>query len=271
MAGRKVILHYHLFKNAGTSVDHILKENFGELRWRNQEFDFPGYHRTSAILSGQSTAPLVRKWLREHPEALVLSSHSAIMPIPELPGTTIFPIVFVRHPLIRLNSSYVFQRSQFQEWIDNVTTRLAQERNFAGYLEGLLDLKKQSLARNFNAVRLAAAVPGTPEQLKQRALRALEALPFVGVVERFSQSLLVLQHWLEPHFPGFQAPPAWLNASPSSAVSPKERLADIEEQLGASLYGRVTEANQMDIEVHRAALRKIEARYAALGPAHLSN
>ncbi|MDE0273925.1 MAG: sulfotransferase family 2 domain-containing protein [Gammaproteobacteria bacterium] len=271
MAGRKVILHYHLFKNAGTSIDHILKENFGEQQWRNQEFDFPGYHLTSAILSGQSTAPLVRKWLCEHPDALILSSHSAIMPVPELAATTVFPIVFVRHPLIRLNSSYVFQRSQFQEGIDNATTRLAQERNFAGYLEGLLDLRNQSLARNFNAVRLAAAVPGPPEQFKQRAMRALEALPFVGVVERFSQSLVVLQHWLEPHFPGFQAAPAWLNASLSSAVSPKERLADIEEQLGASLYGKVTEANQVDIEVHRAASQKIEARHAALGPVHPSN
>jgi len=27
---RGVIIHYHLFKNAGTSVDAILRRNFGE-------------------------------------------------------------------------------------------------------------------------------------------------------------------------------------------------------------------------------------------------
>jgi hypothetical protein len=31
-AQRKVVIHYHLFKNAGTSVDRMLKEIYGE-RW----------------------------------------------------------------------------------------------------------------------------------------------------------------------------------------------------------------------------------------------
>jgi len=35
---RTILIHYHLFKNAGTSLDAVLKENFGD-KWITREFD----------------------------------------------------------------------------------------------------------------------------------------------------------------------------------------------------------------------------------------
>jgi hypothetical protein len=52
---RTIILHYHLFKNAGTSVDAILKRNFGD-KWVTSEFPPMG---------GNNTA-LVEEWIIAH-------------------------------------------------------------------------------------------------------------------------------------------------------------------------------------------------------------
>ena len=56
---RTIILHYHLFKNAGTSVDAILKRIFGD-RWVTREFP---------AMRGNNTA-MVEQWIRNTPEAV---------------------------------------------------------------------------------------------------------------------------------------------------------------------------------------------------------
>ena len=252
---RKVIVHYHLFKNAGSSIDHIFRENFGDKRWRSEEFPRPT--SIAAVLGGESNASLVQDWLAEHPEVTVLSSHTAVMPLPELPSTRVFPIIMVRNPMIRLQSSYLFQRQRFAAGFHNKTTCLAGENDLAGYLSGLLAMNRQPMARNFASVRLAAAVPGSAEQLRQRAFRALQLLPFVGVVELFDESMRVLASWLAPHFPKFRILPAWQNTSGQAGASQPERLTAMREAIGDDLYRELASANQVDIDLHQAATEKI--------------
>ena len=252
---RNVIVHYHLFKNAGSSIDHILRENFGDDRWRSEEFPRPT--SIDAVLGSESNAPLVQDWLAEHPEVAVLSSHTAVMPLPKLPSTRVFPIVMVRNPMIRLQSSYLFQRQRFEDGFHNKTTCLAGENDLAGYLRGLLAMNRQPMARNFASVRLAAAVPGSPEQLRERAFRALELLPFVGVVELFDESMRVLESWLAPYFPEFRVLPARQNTSGQAGASQPQRLAEMREAIGDDLYRELVAANQVDIDLHQAAIDKI--------------
>ncbi len=253
---RKVIVHYHLFKNAGSSVDHILRENFGDRRWRSEEFSGPTTN-IPLVLSGRSNFREVEEWLAQHPEVIALSSHTAALPLPELPATRVFPIVMVRDPVIRLHSSYLFQRKHFESGFESLTTRLAGENDLAGYLRGLLAMKQQSMARNYASVRLAGAVPGSPDRIRQRAFEALRIMPFVGVVERFERSMQVLEQWLGAHFPDFRVLPAWQNPTEQATTNPAERLAGIREEVGDDLYGQVVAANRIDIDLHRAATRKI--------------
>ena len=255
-SGRIVILHYHLFKNAGSSVDHVLKMNFQGNRWRNQEFKGPTTN-IPLVLGGRSNYQSVQDWLAGHPEVVALSSHTAAMPLPELPDTRIFPIVMVRNPVVRLQSSYLFERKQFDSGRQTITTKLAGKTDFAGYLHGLLEMKNQSMARNYAAVRLAGAVPGSPEQLRQRAFKALKVLPFVGVVERFDHSMMVLERCLRPHFPKFQVLPAWQNATAEVSTSLSERLDQIRNEIGNDFYREILSANRIEIDLHKAASRKI--------------
>src|SRR5215469_6312036 len=125
--GRPLVIHYHIFKNAGTSVDEVLRRNFGA-GWQEQEFEGKGAsraHRSS-----------IRQYLRSRPEITALSSHTAFLPPPRLAGVSIFPIIFVRHPIDRLRSAYLFERTQNA---NTVGAKLARAHDFRGYLSGLLE------------------------------------------------------------------------------------------------------------------------------------
>jgi hypothetical protein len=101
-----LLFHYHLFKNAGTSVDEILSRNFGR-HWVEQEFN--------DVPTPGSASQLVHEFLAERPGIKAVSSHTARLPAPELAERVTLPIIFVRHPIDRLKSAYNFEREQYDE------------------------------------------------------------------------------------------------------------------------------------------------------------
>ena len=65
---RTLILHYHFFKNAGTSVDRILVENFGA-DWESREFSTDSVNNTH----------LVEQWIRETPNGLKIARRKVLI------------------------------------------------------------------------------------------------------------------------------------------------------------------------------------------------
>src|SRR6184192_3254912 len=98
MAKRKVIIHYHIFKNAGTSVDRMLKESLGE-RWVSWDTDDPGAKISPAEMEA---------FLLERPEIVAVSSHQVVPPLPTR-QLDVFPIIFIRQPIDRAYSAYLFE------------------------------------------------------------------------------------------------------------------------------------------------------------------
>lgn len=234
-----LIFHYHLFKNAGTSVDAMLKENFGD-RWIEQEFETGDRARNREQ---------VEDFLRDHPDIAALSSHTALLPPPELPDRTVFPILFIRHPLLRLASAYRFEARQDA---DTFGARLAKRTEFPGYIEELLEQPEPGQARNFQAGRLAMHFPETEGTRLNRALRAVDALPFVGLVEAYDRSVEWLAELLRPDFPDFRPVVVQKNVSGGAVRDIEGRLAEIRQQLGNVLFGRLCDANREDIAVYEA-------------------
>ncbi len=238
--GRTLVVHYHLFKNAGTSVDELLKRNFGG-RWAQAEFEGgPGRERKSVQLVN---------FLMERPNLLAFSSHTAQLPAPVLEGVLVFPIVFVRHPIDRLRSAYSFERVQKA---DTLGAQIAKENDFAGYLREHLRLPLNRSVRNFQAGRLARNEPVMAGTELERALRALKALPFVGLVEAYDQSIERLEVLLRPRFPRFQAVTVHRNATRAEHSSLEDRLAAVEKEIGAELFKTICTANADDLEVYSA-------------------
>lgn len=244
-ARRTIIVHYHLFKNAGTSVDAMLKHNFGS-SWVNREFAWP---------NGGSNTAEVSAFLQDHPHIRVLSSHTALLPLPQLDDAEIFPILFLRHPLDRLKSAYLFHRDPS---LDGYEPQLAKQFDFGGYARALLDTRGNRSARNFHAHRLAFNEDPDNGPEIDRALRTLAALPFVGLVEAYDESIGRLYKLLSAHYPNLVPLITHENVTRPQTASLEERLAGIAEELGPELYAELNEANADDLRLFEEA----RSRYA---------
>lgn len=91
------IIHHHIFKNAGTSIDGALKERLGPAFGV-----FEGNHPHDIK---DKTA--IQAFFREHPKLIAVSTH---LGRPQLPLEQFFPIVFLRHPYLRAKSVYTFTK-----------------------------------------------------------------------------------------------------------------------------------------------------------------
>ncbi|MDG3040952.1 sulfotransferase family protein [Roseicyclus marinus] len=212
MTERTIILHYHLFKNAGTSVDAILKRNFPG-KWVTREFPAMGGNNT----------PLVEAWIRETPEAIAYSSHTMMGPIPQIDGVRVISFLLLRDPIERIKSAYRFERTQTA---DTWGARLAKEHDFEGYVRARLARPGDRQCRNFQTYRLASLMPGEGTEL-DRAKRALKALSVVGRVEAFD----VAMRRLAAAYPGFshQAVKANTSAGKDEVEMTEKTLTTLQE------------------------------------------
>jgi hypothetical protein len=243
---RKVVFHYHLFKNAGTSVDALLKHNFPN-RWVNKEFDAGQHHANVAQVAG---------WIRQESDAIAFSSHTAMLPPPMLDAVDFFPIVFVRHPIDRIASAYAFEHKQGLSGVGGYGAVLARHTSLGGYIDVRLSQGQDRQCRNFHVARLAQMFHGEAGDESARAMRALEALPFVGLVEEFDHSIRRLCNWLEPHFPGFEPMAVAENVTRDRSIPLEARLAQIREEIGNDLYQQLQDANAADLAVFDALRMK---------------
>lgn len=184
---RTVILHYHLFKNAGTSLDTVLKQNFGD-RWVTQEF------------SGQNNTAAVEDWIRNTPDAVAFSSHTMMGPPPRVDGVRVVSVMLLRDPIARIKSAYRFERQQNVETFGAV---LARHTDLEGYVKVRLSLPHDRQCRNFQTQRLAALSPGPAPELS-RAMAALDLLGVVGLVSDFGGTLQRLAGMIAQDYPDFR-------------------------------------------------------------------
>lgn len=214
----------------------MLRRNFGD-RWTQQEFQVPR----------RDNATAVARFLSENTEIDALSSHTALLPVPCLAGIDIFPIVFVRHPIDRIRSAYEFERNQFA---NTAGARLARNHDFAGYVRELLGRRHHRQVRNFQTFRLSHNETRAAGSEIERALRALAALKFVGLVEHFGQSIERLEQELCRIYPTFRGAMIHKNATASRATNLQDRLSEISASLGEELLGRLIDANQDDLLIY---------------------
>lgn len=232
-----IIIHYHLFKNAGTSVDAMLAANFGD-EWVEHEF---------AIKRRETNSAAVREFLIANPGIAALSSHTAQLPVPHIEGVEIFPIIFVRHPLLRIRSAYIFESTQR---VDTGGARLARSTDFAGYVTALLERAGPNQVQNFQTSRLALIAPRAGIPPLERALGACETLPFVGLVERYGDSIARLTALLRPQLPDFQPLVVRRNVTVEHNKTHEGELDAIRDELGEPLYRKLLAANARDMAVH---------------------
>jgi hypothetical protein len=235
---RHIYIHLHIAKNGGQTFDLILRRLFGR-----------GFVRAPEQRPGHVMTPEEKqRLLREPPHARCISGHAFRYPAPPLAGAEFRYLTFLRHPVARLVSLYAYEQQltanqaahashlPIEAWIE---ARLAEDNALTNYqtfhLLGLNDPAQ---------VQSAASLA--------QACQRVDALFFVGLTERFDDSLLLLARRMRrPHQQFYY--------QRVNATGSRERFP-----ISAAVRQHLLDLNQMDAELYSYAERKLDQALTAI-------
>ena len=136
---RSLILHGHLFKNAGSTFDWSLRRCF--------EDNFLDHRDDESMREGGNE--FLKSLILKNPGLMAISSH--VMPLMHSypSGIKIIPIYFLRHPLLRVSSVYEFELLQLPAITPGAIE--AKNRSFREYIAWRLDEKVGAIIRNYHS------------------------------------------------------------------------------------------------------------------------
>jgi hypothetical protein len=255
MSTKSIIVHYHIFKNAGTSVDYALKNTFGD-KWTS----FEGEHSTDIL-----PMEALRTLLDTNPAITVVSSHLAR---PPLPYKNCLPIVFLRHPILRAKSVYEFVKKDSTQ----PNHKLALN-GFCEYVRWALSANSIGgvVIKNYQVIHLSDASFRTKSILNataqptdlQQAKNLLFSWPAFGIVEFYEKSITLLQTRYSEFIPDLKLPIVHINrtnAHPNTSI--QSSLEAIREELGDKLFNALCSANSLDLRLYYSCVNRFLVTYS---------
>ncbi len=234
---RSVILHYHIFKNAGMSVEDMLDRNFGERFCRLDNPDPNSHIANDEVLA----------FLQRNPHVQAVSSHQIRYPVPAAPGFLFFDLCILRDPLDRIRSMYDYTRQKPIE--GDAMSELANRLDLGGFVEHLLTRMPHWIC---NAQ--AAVLGGCAATVLQAS--------FLGVVDCFEESLAAGEFFLRPMFSGLRCAAPAVNVSRGLDGTLAERKREMREACGSRLYEELESRNVLDLELVTLARAEVERRFS---------
>src|SRR5579864_1030609 len=140
---RHVLLHYHIFKNAGSTLDAILERNFGP------SLAFLHTRDPNSVL----TVSDVLSFLESHKSIRAISSHHLRPPEPGNDAFVFVGVLILRNPIDRLGSMYAYYRASDN---DDPLARVAKQAGMTAFLQRLVN-EYPNIANNSQVVYLASS------------------------------------------------------------------------------------------------------------------
>jgi len=245
---RHIIIHYHLYKNAGSTLDFILESHFNK-NWLS--YDPPN----RAI---GSLRPLeIVECAADRPNLQAISTHLAKVSPPKSDDCCYYPLVFLRHPLDRIGSVYAYLRTlPIEDEREHVL--MAKKYSSADFIRWRLDARFGALIRNFQTAMLCndhinlTYKVATSKDLDEAKCN-ISALAFFGLVEHFDDSINAMKAYLRPQFGEIVSDYRIQNKNSERGASLNNRLDELKQALGSSLYDELERANALDLELYQHA------------------
>ena len=252
---RFVILHFHIFKNAGSTLEHILARNFGD--------DLVAFH--GAHDDARLWAEDVLRLLDDHAGIRAITSHHLRYPKPARRDVVVHDICFIRHPLARIRSLYFYGRKlDPAHWLG----ALAQRHDEKAFVAHLLEVSPDSVSDvqvHFLAQGAAFARPCNHEDLRLAEAIVRDAA-VAGVVEMFDESLAAAEYFLRPAFPGIDFAYAPKNVSSPHPLAHSRTTEELSlscrQAWGDRLYEAVERLNGFDMALYQAARSEVARRFS---------
>jgi len=248
-----VIVHFHIFKNGGTTIEAILTREFS-----GRFGTVHGLHANSA-LDGDDIAVFIRM----HPNVSALSSHHLRYPLPSIRRTILYDCCFLRHPLDRLQSVYSFLRTEPAElWVEDPIRDLSQTVGPREFMRRLLNEFPHFVSNAQTLLIAAGGVLTRPldEADLALAVETLRRMAIPGLVKMFDESMVAAEYFLRPAFPNLRLHYVAQNVSrPSWNLD--QRLEELRTLWGRDVYEDLLHLNRLDLELCACAENEIHRRF----------
>lgn len=250
-AVRFVLLHYHFFKNAGSTIEEILHNTFYENYGRIDTADFDGAVSQEKLIA----------FLNSNPAMKAISSHQFRYPLPEIPGFLFFDVCFLRDPIDRIRSMYDYFREK--PIPGEPASDLAREQSIGGFVAGLIEHHAYR-ASNVQVNLLANGVVNDPPAQSDlsRAVQVMLRTSFPGVVDCFDESLVAGEHFLRPVVPRLALAQRPVNVSGGLGQARHARIEKFRIACGPQVFDELVRLNQLDTELVDQARAEVRRRFA---------
>ncbi len=254
LAMRTVLIHCHLFKNAGSTLDWSLRRYFGD---RFVE------HTDDAQMW---TSPAYLGWyLSKNEDLCAVSSHHVPFPMPVLEGVRLLPVVMLRHPIDRVGSVYTFEVKQEASGPGAVN---AKKMTFPQYVRWRMEPTAGATIRNFQTRRCCGrrfkVGDHVTEQDFEVARRRLQSMPLMGLVDRYEESMVLFEHVLQPVYPDINLAYVKQNVAEGRRGTLEERVQHVCDRLGSEVSAILIEENKWDLALYEEAKTLMSKRVGAI-------
>jgi hypothetical protein len=248
---RLVILHYHIFKNAGTTIEDILDHSFGE---RYAKLETPADE-------GLISNPDLLRFLDARPNLRAFSSHQIRHPLPQAPGFLFFDVCFLRDPIDRIRSIYTYFRQKPNP--ADPMSALANRASLGDFVSGMIR-DFPLFVKNVQVNLLACA--GDSDEPEPRdldlAIQRMLATPFLGVVDCFDQSVAAGAHALRCAFPELDCDRPPVNVSDGLQGTVASRTEKLRQACTPDVYEELLRLNALDRQLVGRARAEVQRRFA---------
>jgi hypothetical protein len=255
---RLVILHHHIFKNAGSTLDSVLAREFNN--------DFVEFH-TDVSDSGRVYPGQLLLYLDKNPNVKAVSSHHffgqdfySYLDYVQRNRYAFVDFILLRHPISRLASIYLYY--QGVENGENPLQIFAKNHNFSAFIQYVID-KHPNFSINPQVTIFGGDRYGVPPANKQldHAIERMLLATGLGLVEQYDKSMVVAEYFLQPLFPSLELNGKSQNISARTGIANYDgSLESIEREIGSVLFKEICRLNELDIQLWSAVSEEIERR-----------
>ena len=246
---RPVILHNHLFKNAGSTIDWALRRCFGRAFVEQRDQRARG-------------SDFVLAAVRANPAVSAISTHLFRPPLPAIAEKRVFTLMMFRDPLQRAVSIYHFNRRRRDR--DDTCATAARSMSLREYIVWSMQPGISSTLCNFHVIKCHEEAFNDPlavgDEQFETAKRYIASVPLVGLVDRFDDSMVLFEHLLRDAFPTIDLSYVKRNEGPRLTGGNRDKTAILREAVGDALFDELRQRNTYDLETVSFARETFQRR-----------
>jgi len=251
-----ICIHFHIFKNAGTTIDTVLQRNFSE----------DAITMDTGVPDGILSWTKVLDYIKEkHPTTKSFSSHQLRFPLPQSSEYQFLPIIYIRHPIDRAFSMYSFDKQRIS-FRDINTVVKAKSTDLAGYIKWNLRLKNHMVMKNYQVLYLSDKPRGSTvgESDLGLVIERIKNCPVIGVVDRLDESLVLAEKTLGKYFDAIDLSYVKQNVSKDRTGNLSQRLETGRENIGNELMNKLENENKLDLKLYSITNQILDGRLKEL-------